>query len=180
MIVDAPSDQIVSAAEELAPVLSARSQESDLFRSMPADLVSRVKSTRLVCLALPRSLGGLELDPETIIRVIEMLSRADGAARSFVFDTVGELWATCRAGEDPSLEQRARMLLAPDQAMRAAVEAVDIIFRLAGAQAVYDGQPLQRCFRDLHTADQHILFSANCDKAFSKLKFGIEQPTFMI
>ena len=59
------------------------------------------------------------------------------------------------------------------------MDAVDRVFRLAGAGAVYEQEPLQRCLRDIHTADQHIIFSANRDKAFSKLQFGIDQATFM-
>jgi indole-3-acetate monooxygenase len=102
------------------------------------------------------------------------------AARAYVFDVLGELWATCCDGDSPSLQQRARMLLAANQAMRAGVDAVDRVFRLAGAGAVYEHESLQRCFRDIHTADQHIIFSANRDKAFSKLQFGIDQATFMI
>jgi hypothetical protein len=39
-------------------------------------------------------------------------------------------------------ERRARLLLAANQAMRARAEAVDIVFSLAGAEAVYEGQPL--------------------------------------
>ena len=111
------------------------------------------------------------------------LARAEAgvqAARAFVFDVVGELWETCCAGDPPSLQQRARMLLAANQAMRAGVEAVDVIFRLAGAEAVFADQPLQRCFRDIHTGNQHILFSTNRDKAFAKLQFGIDQATFLI
>ncbi len=111
------------------------------------------------------------------------LARAEAgvqAARSFVFDVVDELWATCCRGDEPDLPQRARMLLAANQAVRAGVEAVDPLFRLAGADAVFTGQPLERCFRDIHTANQHILFSANRDKAFAKLQFGIDQPAFMI
>jgi alkylation response protein AidB-like acyl-CoA dehydrogenase len=102
------------------------------------------------------------------------------AARSFVFDTIGDLWTTACAGDTPSLDQRARMLLATNQAMRAGTQAVDSVFRLAGAGAVLSGQPLQRCFRDIHTGDQHILFSAGRDQAFARVRFGIDQPTFMI
>jgi alkylation response protein AidB-like acyl-CoA dehydrogenase len=102
------------------------------------------------------------------------------AARTFVFDVVGQLWDICCAGDAPDLQQRARMLLAANQAMRAAVEAVDALFRLAGAEAVFSDQPLARCFRDMHTANQHILFSGNRDKAFARLQFGIDQASFMI
>ncbi|MFB9685725.1 hypothetical protein [Amycolatopsis plumensis] len=48
----------------------------------------------------------------------------------------------------------------------------------AGAGALHAVQPMQRCFRDLHAAAQHIYFSAAASKRYAKLRFGIEQPTF--
>ena len=64
--------------------------------------------------------------------------------------------------------------------MRAGVEAVDRVFHLAGAEAVFAHHPLQRCFRDIHTVGQHILFSAGRDQAFAKVRLGIDQPTYLI
>jgi indole-3-acetate monooxygenase len=54
------------------------------------------------------------------------------------------------------------------------------VFRLAGADVVYAHHPLQRCFRDIHTAGQHILLSAGRDQAYAKVRLGIGQPTFLI
>ena len=111
------------------------------------------------------------------------LARAEGAlasARAFLFDTIARIWATACRGDLPDLEQRALVLLAANQAVRAATEAVDRVFRLAVAEAVYTHHPLQRCFRDIHAAGQHILFSSGRDQAFAKVRLGIDQPTFLI
>jgi alkylation response protein AidB-like acyl-CoA dehydrogenase len=111
------------------------------------------------------------------------LARAEGglqAARALVFDTIGEIWETVCRGDELTLERRARMLLATNQAMRSGVDAVDRVQRLAGAEAVLSANPLQRCFRDIRAAGQHILFSAARDQAFSKVRFGISQPTYQI
>jgi indole-3-acetate monooxygenase len=111
------------------------------------------------------------------------LARAEGAlasARSWLFDTIARIWATACRGDEPDLGQRALALLAANQAVRAATEAVDRVFWLAGAEAVYAHHPLQRCFRDVHVAGQHILFSARRDQAFAKVRLGIDQPTFLI
>jgi alkylation response protein AidB-like acyl-CoA dehydrogenase len=111
------------------------------------------------------------------------LARAEAgvqAARAFVFDAIGHLWTTACGGDPPSLDQRARLLLAVLQAMRASVAAIDAVFTLAGAGAVYTGHPLQRCLRDIHTANQHIYFSADAWKRYAKLRFGIDQSTFLI
>jgi alkylation response protein AidB-like acyl-CoA dehydrogenase len=111
------------------------------------------------------------------------LAHAEGdlaAVRSFLFETIAEIWAAACQGVEPDLQQRARLLLAASTASRTAIAAVDRVFRLAGAEAVYAHHPLQRCFRDIHTAGQHILFSDRRDQSFAKVRLGIEQPTFMI
>ena len=59
-------------------------------------------------------------------------------------------------------------------------DGVDRVFRLAGADAVYAHHPPQRCFRDVHAAGQHILFSTGRDQAYAKVCLGIGQPTFLI
>jgi alkylation response protein AidB-like acyl-CoA dehydrogenase len=38
---------------------------------------------------------------------------------------------------------------------------VDAMFHLAGGGALYDENPLQRCWRDVHAAGQHLYFSSN-------------------
>jgi indole-3-acetate monooxygenase len=111
------------------------------------------------------------------------LARAEGmlaSARSFLFDTIASLWDAACQGEQPSLHQRALILLAANQTVRAATETVDRLFRLAGAEAVFAHYPMQRCFRDVHTAGQHILFSSSRDQAFARVRLGIDQPTYLI
>ena len=102
------------------------------------------------------------------------------SARAFVLDEASALWDTARAGDPPSLEQRAGFQLAAQQAMRAAGQAVDTTFDLTGASAVHATHPLQRCFRDLHTANQHVYFSPAALKRYANTHFGITQPTYMM
>jgi alkylation response protein AidB-like acyl-CoA dehydrogenase len=81
------------------------------------------------------------------------------AARAFLLDAIEMAWTTVMSGQTPADEQAMRIMLAGQQAMDAAVTAVDRAFALAGASAVYAGHPLERCFRDIHTAKQHIAFA---------------------
>lgn len=109
------------------------------------------------------------------------ITRAEGAlqsARAFVFDALGAMWNTACAGDVPPVEQRARFLLAGQQAMRAALDAVGTAYGLAGAGAIHAGNPLGRCFRDLHAAAQHIYFSPAASKRYAKVRLGLDQPTF--
>ncbi|MGH3717263.1 MAG: hypothetical protein ACRDRI_00160 [Pseudonocardiaceae bacterium] len=53
---------------------------------------------------------------------------------------------------------------------------MDRVFRLAGAGAVYADQPLQRCFRDLHTLDTHTFLSAEARSRYSRHLLSVPQP----
>ena len=78
------------------------------------------------------------------------------AARAYVMDAVGNAWqAICDDVPDPS-HAIARARLAIAHGMHEAVRAVDIVFHAAGTNAVYRKYPLERYFRDIHTAVQHV------------------------
>jgi alkylation response protein AidB-like acyl-CoA dehydrogenase len=72
------------------------------------------------------------------------------------------------------------MTMSVVQAVRLCTRAVDVAFQRAGGSALYDKSPLQRCFRDIHAAGQHIAFSHETWKRIGKSLCGIEQPTYMI
>jgi indole-3-acetate monooxygenase len=99
------------------------------------------------------------------------------AARLYVYDVVARVWNTCLNGERPAPPQRAELALAACHAMRAALDAVDPLYRLAGAEAVFTGHPLERCLRDLHTGSQHIIFSAAREQEFPRILLGIDPAT---
>jgi indole-3-acetate monooxygenase len=107
------------------------------------------------------------------------LARAEGglrAARSYIFETAGSLWEQACRGDVPSTDRRADFLLAAQQAMWAAKVAVDTAFGFAGAGALRLDHPVQRCFRDLHAATQHIFFTPASAKGYAKNRLGIDQP----
>lgn len=83
------------------------------------------------------------------------------AAASFVEDSIGAAWDTALVGDDISREQRLAIRLAVSHAMRACLDVVDTVFALAGGGALFDDNPLQRCWRDLHAASSHIFFSTS-------------------
>lgn len=103
------------------------------------------------------------------------LGRAEAAlhgARALVVDALGDAWNTATAGSPLAPQQESRIGLATQHAMHAAVAAVDFAFTTAGAGAVYTGHPLERCFRDLHTANQHIAFSGEGFRNYARHRFG--------
>ncbi len=109
-----------------------------------------------------------------------LLARAESrvrAARLYVYDVVDRVWDTCCTGDRPPRPLRAELALAGCHAMTAALESVDSLYRLAGAEAVFTGHPLERCFRDLHAASQHILFSTVREQEYPRVLLGIDSET---
>ncbi|MBO0822860.1 MAG: hypothetical protein J2P27_03250, partial [Actinobacteria bacterium] len=58
-----------------------------------------------------------------------------------------------------SLELRVRLREANIFAVRAAKEAVNLIFEMAGSTAVYRGHPIEAAFRDMNTAANHTNYA---------------------
>lgn len=78
-----------------------------------------------------------------------------GAARAYLLTTVEQAWEAVRdENRDPS-RAIARARLAITHSMHEARRAVDTLFHAAGTNAVYRKYPLERSFRDIHTAVQH-------------------------
>jgi alkylation response protein AidB-like acyl-CoA dehydrogenase len=82
------------------------------------------------------------------------------AARALLFASVEAVWRTTLA--DQPLDERARteLRLASVHAAAEAAAVVDAAWRLAGASAIFAASPIERRFRDLHTATQNGLLSA--------------------
>jgi indole-3-acetate monooxygenase len=73
------ADAFVRAARELAPTIRALRADIERERSLPSPLVQRMAETGFFSLWFARALGGPELNTVDYLRVIEELSRADGA-----------------------------------------------------------------------------------------------------
>jgi hypothetical protein len=96
----------------------------------------------------------------------------DHLVRDLLADHMSDGLARVMAEYEPATPaQLGRITLAGQQAMHAAITAVDIAFGYAGAGSVYAGHPLERCFRDIHTANQHIAFSGEAFSAYARARF---------
>jgi len=74
------SSSFIDAAKGLAPQILASAAEIEQSRRLPPSLVEAMGEAGLFRLWIPRTLGGEEIDPMTFVRVLEEVSKADGAA----------------------------------------------------------------------------------------------------
>jgi indole-3-acetate monooxygenase len=77
---DAAPSPFLEAAAALATQIRSCAEEIEQSRRLPLPLVEAITQAGLFRLWIPRSLGGEETDPMTLVRVVEEVSRADGAA----------------------------------------------------------------------------------------------------
>ena len=88
------------------------------------------------------------------------LARAEAcvrSARALMDEVVADVWHSVVNGGRPSIEQRAWLRLAGVDGVQRAIEAVDLMYNAAGATAIYESSPLERCFRDVHVVPAHIV-----------------------
>ena len=78
-----------------------------------------------------------------------------GSARAYLYEALREVWDRVMAGGEPSTDLRARLRLACTNAVTASVQAVDRVYGAAGASSIYVSSPVERLFRDVHTAAAH-------------------------
>lgn len=99
------------------------------------------------------------------------------AARSFLVDSVATVYDELAAGDTPSLHQRAIVRLAAAHAAASSAQAVDLLHDAAGATALFESSPIERCFRDVHATTQHIGTSSSNFEIGGRVLLGLEPGT---
>ncbi|MDX8029358.1 acyl-CoA dehydrogenase family protein [Lentzea sp. BCCO 10_0856] len=99
------------------------------------------------------------------------------AARAFFYEAVAEAWQAAQGREPVPVGVRSALRLAATHATRAARVVVADLYDLAGGGAIYDGAPLQRRFRDAHTATAHFQVNAASYELPGKVLLGVPVRT---
>lgn len=107
------------------------------------------------------------------------LARAEAklrSARAFVYEAFGALEARVLAGDPPTLEQRALVRTATTWATEMAAEVADFAYRFAGTDSLRQPSDLQRAWRDIHAATQHIFVDEKTYLDSAQVFLGIAPP----
>ena len=96
------------------------------------------------------------------------------AAEAIVLRDCDEATRITEAGVVPSIEQRARYRRDGAFAATLCTKAVDLLFAATGGAAIYERNPIQRAFRDVHAANAHYTLNWDINGAvYGRVALGL-------
>ena len=87
-------DELLEAVRRVGPLMREQAEESERARRPTPKVIAALSEAGLFRLLLPRSLGGLEVDPVTCSSVVEEISRYDSAAGWLLQANTGAWWSS--------------------------------------------------------------------------------------
>jgi alkylation response protein AidB-like acyl-CoA dehydrogenase len=106
------------------------------------------------------------------------LARAEALVRSgraFLFDEMAARWDDALAGREATMQSRALVRLAAWQATQSAIQAVDLMYACGGGTSLFEANRLERCFRDVHAAGQHVAVATQSNLELTgRVMFGLD------
>jgi alkylation response protein AidB-like acyl-CoA dehydrogenase len=99
------------------------------------------------------------------------------AARALYYEAIEAAWQAAHDEEPVPVARRNDLRLAATHAVRTSAEVVRSVYDLGGGTAVYDDSPLQRRFRDAHTATAHFQVNAASREVPGRVLLGQETDT---
>ena len=100
-----------------------------------------------------------------------------GSVAAFVDEAVGEAWDAAESRGEIGIDERAKLRLAATHAVRASADAVDLMYESGGGTAIYARSPLERRFRDIHTARAHMMVAPQSLELVGRIHLGLETDT---
>ena len=94
------------------------------------------------------------------------------SAREHLHGATQRLWEALERGEEPGV-LNARVRLASSHAATASVRAVDIVHSAMATSSIFTKSPLERHFRDIHTAAAHVMVGPLTYEAAGRVEMGL-------
>ena len=94
------------------------------------------------------------------------------SARELLHGATRRLWEALERGEEPGI-LNARVRLASSHAATASVRAVDLMYAAMATSAIFTKSPLERQFRDIHTAAAHVMVGPLTYEAAGRVEMGL-------
>ncbi len=107
---------------------------------------------------------------EDVAEATVMLS----AARSHLREVTAAAWDDAQHEGIIAVDRKRDLRMAAVHAARTSVRTVDMMYALAGGTSVYRTSPLQRIFRDVHVASQHMQVASPVLETAGRHLLGLE------
>ncbi len=105
---------------------------------------------------MPYRSGVLLRDQQATQRAIGEAHALHSSARAFLQESHARLWESACAKGSLTIEERIQLRLAATHAIRTSAQVVDAAYTLCGAGAIFQANPIQRRFQDMHVITQHV------------------------
>jgi alkylation response protein AidB-like acyl-CoA dehydrogenase len=102
------------------------------------------------------------------------------SARAYYYEAIERAWQYACAEGRIEVEHRRDVRLATTHAVRSCVRAVDLVYHVGGGTSVYLKSPLQRAFRDIHVASQHMMVGQGTLELTGRLFLGLDTNVAML
>jgi alkylation response protein AidB-like acyl-CoA dehydrogenase len=102
-----------------------------------------------------------------------------GAARAFLLGSLEEIWRNVAQSGRLTLDHNTTIRLASTWAIHQAREVVDTAYHAAGATAIFESNPLERRFRDIHTVIQQYQGRQAHFETVGQVLLGLPQESTM-
>jgi alkylation response protein AidB-like acyl-CoA dehydrogenase len=102
------------------------------------------------------------------------------AASAWTVKLLEEAWHEAATQGEISFPLRVKIRLACTHQINEATEAVDMIFREAGATGIFKNQPFERRFRDMHTVAQQVQGSVARMQSVGRHYLGMPPQLFLL
>ncbi|OAI44521.1 hypothetical protein AYO38_00035 [bacterium SCGC AG-212-C10] len=119
--------------------------------------------------------GTVKEQPRFQVALAEAVAIREAAA-AFLYDSTEACWNALVGGDNNAM-LRSRVRLATSHAVRAATQAVDLVHDAVGTSGIFTANPIERHFRDIHTAAAHIMVAPLTFESAGRVEMGME-PTF--
>jgi 3-hydroxy-9,10-secoandrosta-1,3,5(10)-triene-9,17-dione monooxygenase len=107
------------------------------------------------------------------VRLAEAAALVD-SAELMMRNCCAEAHRITAAGKVPTMEQKVRYRRDAAYSVRQCVRAVDLVMEVYGGGGLYDHQPIQRAWRDIHAGAAHISFAFDAVGAtYGKVMLGL-------
>jgi alkylation response protein AidB-like acyl-CoA dehydrogenase len=99
------------------------------------------------------------------------------AARALVLGEADVAWIAAERGGEVPEQHRLGLRLAASHATEVAAEVVTTMYHAGGGTSIYDSSTLQRRFRDVHVATQHMMVAPATWEFGGRLLLGLPTDT---